>query len=236
MGWPVGVKIDGDSCHRNADSLWLEVQNTVIAASAQNLDSTAGGIWPITNWFNMAPSANTTYAANSSVMLTSPFSYSNPDFRPLAGSPVLTGAAFTNPKLGAAYFDQTPTYRGAFGATNWMDGWANFGCDTSAYTDGIGPEINVGMNDIVSDITFMEVYPNPAQNETNITFNLIKNNNVSFSISDLSGKVLIHGTKNTQVGRNQLTINTSTLASGLYIIKISAGHSFNTSKLNVIKL
>lgn len=236
MGWPVGVKIDGDSCHRNADSLWLEVQNTVIAASAQNLDSTAGGVWPITNWFNMAPNANTIYAANTSVMLTSPFSYSNPDFRPLAGSPVLTGAAFTNPKLGAAYFDQTPTYRGAFGATNWMDGWANFGCDTSAYTDGIGPIIPEGINNIVNNISLMEVYPNPAQNETTIGFNLIQNENVTLTVSDLSGKVLIHNTKNLQVGRNHLTVNTSSLSSGLYIVKVSAGKSFTTSKLNVIKL
>ena len=49
---------------------------------------------------------------------------SNPDFRVTAGL-LTSGAAFTNAKLADAFF--TPTaYRGAFGTTDWTDGWAEF--------------------------------------------------------------------------------------------------------------
>lgn len=233
MGWPIGVQVDGDSCHRNADSLWLEVQNSVIAASAKNLDSTGGASWPITPWFTAAGNNNTIYAANASVMLTDPFNYDNPDFRPSGASPMLTGAAFTNSKLINAAFDQTPTYRGAFGATNWMDGWANFTPDTNSYLEGVGP---LSLNEISNNIQLMEVYPNPAQNQTNVAFTLTTAKKVTYTVSDLSGKVLLTETKEMNTGRNQFTINTSDIASGLYILKLSAGNSFSSSKLNVIKL
>lgn len=236
MGWPVGIKIDGDSCHRNADSLWLQVQNTVVAASGLPLDSTAGAVWNISPWYNAGANANTTYTANSSVMLTDPFNYVNPDFRPLAASPMLTGGAFANSKLTNPDFDQTPTYRGAFGARNWMAGWSSFSSDNNSYTDGIGPGVGQGINDISSRIQSIEVYPNPAQNQTSISFNLLNNEKVTLTVSDMSGKVLMHEVKNLNIGRNTIQLNTSDLASGLYLIKLSAGNSFNTSKLNVIKM
>ncbi len=236
MGWPVGIKIDGDSCHRNADSLWLEVQNSVIAASALPLDSTAGALWNISPWYNVAANANTTYAANSSVMLTDPFNYTSPDFRPLAASPMLTGAGFSNSKLTNPNIDQTPTYRGAFGATNWMDKWSSFTSDTNSYTDGIGPEIPEGTFDISKNIQLVEVYPNPAQNVTSISFTLLNKEQASIIVSDISGNILFSETKPATIGRNIVEINTSGLASGLYIIKIVAGNSMHSAKLNVIKM
>ncbi|MBK9481493.1 MAG: T9SS type A sorting domain-containing protein [Bacteroidetes bacterium] len=235
MGWPTGVHIDGDSCHRNADSLWLEVQNTVIAGSNKNLDSAGGAVWQVGSWFNNVTNNNTIYTANTSVMLTNPFNYTTPDFRPTGASPMLTGASFTNAKLGAD-FDQTPTFRGAFGATNWMDGWASFTADTNSYSDGIGPAIGSGINDLSNKVNSMEVYPNPAQNQTSVAFNLTTNAKVTCTVSDLSGKVLLTESKSMNVGRNEFSINTSMLNSGLYILKVGVGNSFNTTKLNVIKL
>lgn len=51
---------------------------------------------------------------------------SNPDFT-LNGatSTIATGADFTNAKVADAFFTAT-TFRGAFGATDWTDGWASF--------------------------------------------------------------------------------------------------------------
>ncbi len=54
---------------------------------------------------------------------------SNPSFvlaAGVAGANNLNGTAnFTNAKLGS-FFDKTITYRGAFGSTDWTDGWAEF--------------------------------------------------------------------------------------------------------------
>jgi hypothetical protein len=45
-----------------------------------------------------------------------------PTLLPGAGSILLTGASFS----GFTGFDTTPTYRGAFGATDWTTGWVNW--------------------------------------------------------------------------------------------------------------
>jgi hypothetical protein len=70
----------------------------------------------IDNFF--ARSSATTYPAN-------------PDFTLSSGSATIaTGANFTNAKFDEAgrstFFDETVTYKGAFGATDWTDGWAEF--------------------------------------------------------------------------------------------------------------
>lgn len=57
-----------------------------------------------------------------------------PNFTQIAGSPALTGAAFTDAKVNTAEFDKTVTYKGAFGTTDWTTGWANFNPQVMAYT------------------------------------------------------------------------------------------------------
>lgn len=56
-------------------------------------------------------------------MLTDATSTTAPNFTPKAGSPALNGGA-TPPSDG--FFDATATFRGAFGATNWAEGWTAF--------------------------------------------------------------------------------------------------------------
>jgi hypothetical protein len=53
--------------------------------------------------------------------LTAPLNLTAPNFKPTAGSPVLTGGD-TPP----APFDTTATFRGAIGATDWTAGWTAF--------------------------------------------------------------------------------------------------------------
>ncbi len=69
-----------------------------------------------------------TYASANDVMLENPFSLTAPNFLPKAGSPALTGASF----FGLSGFTTT-TYVGAFGTTNWMQGWASFTPQTNVY-------------------------------------------------------------------------------------------------------
>lgn len=56
---------------------------------------------------------------------------SNPTFTVASGT-LTTGAAFTNPKLADAFFTQV-AYRGAFGSTDWTDGWAEFNSISKVY-------------------------------------------------------------------------------------------------------
>lgn len=70
-----------------------------------------------------------TLLTREEVQLTDPFSLNAPNFLPKAGSPALTGANYT----GMDAFFTTGTFRGAFGTTNWMQGWTNFSPKNLAY-------------------------------------------------------------------------------------------------------
>ena len=60
------------------------------------------------------------------------------DWRPVAGSPLLTGGDFSDPFLNDPYFDKTATYAGAFKSDkeedNWMKGWTNFDPQNTDYS------------------------------------------------------------------------------------------------------
>ncbi|MGN6267398.1 MAG: hypothetical protein ACTHM5_17095 [Ginsengibacter sp.] len=53
--------------------------------------------------------------------LTDAFNYSNPDFTPKVGSPLLTGASFTNSLLSSGF--TATSYRGAVGASGEDANW-----------------------------------------------------------------------------------------------------------------
>ena len=73
--------------------------------------------------------ADRIFSENSELMLGDPFNLSNPNFMPQAGSPLLSGAAFT----GLPTFFQQVSFVGAFGTENWMAGWTNFNPQNTVY-------------------------------------------------------------------------------------------------------
>jgi hypothetical protein len=231
MGWPVGIKIDGDSCHRNADSAFLRVKNTVIAGCPTVLDSAAGSTpWGITPWYYTTGWGNENYANNTDLMLANPFNYSSPDFRPSTGSPLLSGAAFSDSKL--AGFTSV-AYRGAFGATDWTAGWANFRPDTSAYLNGLtGPN---SVNQLTASELSITMYPNPAQQSASLYFTLNKAGSVSVTVTDLNGKLMYRHTDKLSAGSQELTLNTSSWSNGMYQVIITGDHIQGRAKLSVIK-
>lgn len=135
LGWPTGLLIDaskGSPTDLNIAANNLFVQNTVIAGcpvpvnySASSSSPTGWNQQAAIDWFNTTGYGNSSLATNDEVKLASPFNYSNPDFTPLEGSPLLTGAAFTNSKLSGL---SSTTYRGAVGPAgsadaDWWKGW-----------------------------------------------------------------------------------------------------------------
>ena len=70
-----------------------------------------------------------TLATREAVQLTDPFTLGAPNFLPKAGSPALSGTDYT----GMDAFFTPSTYRGAFGTTNWMQGWTSFTPKNNTY-------------------------------------------------------------------------------------------------------
>ena len=144
VGWPVGLLIDaGTGTPTDANitgtpaisnqGINLLFQNNIIAGCAVPLKYTASSTAPtgwtladLTNWFNLPANNNSIIANASDLMLTNAFNVTGtPDYTPMAGSPLLTGATFSQAKI-ASGFTSVP-YRGAVGpADTWWKGWTKF--------------------------------------------------------------------------------------------------------------
>jgi hypothetical protein len=133
-GYPTGLYIDGNATQAGAEAGELMFRNNVLAGMATPLNVPANQNWDqaaLTNWFNTPGWSNMIYASNAELQVANPFVMTAPDFRPLAGSPLLTGAAFNGP-LADPFFEQVP-FRGAFGSTDWTAGWANWDPQNTPY-------------------------------------------------------------------------------------------------------
>lgn len=131
VGWPQGLFIDGalGDSPAQATANVLQVENTVMAGMTTNFVTTH-----MTNaaaWFSDASRNNTLYASIGDLQIPA-LSLTSPNFLPNAGSPLLSGASFTNSRLADSFFTQV-AYKGAFGSTNWTEGWCNFDPQNTDY-------------------------------------------------------------------------------------------------------
>ena len=145
LGWPVGLLIDastgtptdinitGTPATPN-QGINLFFQNNIIAGCAVPLKYTASTTAPtgwtitdLTNWYNLPANNNSILTNSSDVKLADAFNVTgSPDYTPQTGSPLLTGATFTNAKLTGTAFAPV-TYRGAVGpGDTWWKGWTSF--------------------------------------------------------------------------------------------------------------
>lgn len=131
-GWPTGLFIDGakGDSPAQATANVLQIENCILSGMTTNFNTTY--LADAESWFNDASRNNEVFATNDLLQISDPFNLTAPNFVPGAGSPLLSGAAFTNSRLADSFF--TPvTYRGAFGATNWTTGWCNFDPQNTDY-------------------------------------------------------------------------------------------------------
>jgi hypothetical protein len=126
MGFPTGILIDGATTNANVGSGALDLRNIIVAGCTKPLDTAAAGGYDFKTEFNKPERGNQVLAANTEVMLTNAFNLLNFDPTPTAGSPLLTGAAFSAEKLQGGFFTTT-TYKGAVGTGDtWWKGWTRF--------------------------------------------------------------------------------------------------------------
>lgn len=136
MGYPTGLKIEGQTTANNAASGSLQWKNNIIAGCPTALDSAGLTGFNMLSWYNA--NGNSTLTNVSDLMLADAYNFTNPDFKPGSGSPALSGADFSAPNLNNSFFTTT-TYRGAFdGVNDWTACWANWDPQNTSYlTPGI---------------------------------------------------------------------------------------------------
>lgn len=127
-GYPTGLFIDGSSTETNAAAGDLQFRNSVIAGCTTPL--TASASFDIQAWFDTPGYGNSTLTNASDILSGYPLNLESPNFLPQTGSPLLSGADFSNSNLQGL---QNVSYKGAFGSTDWTQGWCNFDPQNTAY-------------------------------------------------------------------------------------------------------
>lgn len=141
IGYPTGLLIESTSTQTNATNGDLQFRNNVLCMMSDTLAaSTSGtaatnnvnGAFNISTWFATAGFNNQTIGTASALGYTN-LSLTAPNMLLTAGSPLLSGADFSNPNLSNSFFTPT-THIGAFGASNdWTKCWAEWDPQNQAY-------------------------------------------------------------------------------------------------------
>ena len=84
------------------------------------------------------------------------------------------------------------------------------------------------------DVTQLSVYPNPADNVTQLNISSKESITAQMIINDMSGKNVYEEQIRINTGDNQFNIDTSSLTSGQYTININSGDSNSIANLSVI--
>lgn len=85
-----------------------------------------------------------------------------------------------------------------------------------------------------SNVNEFTLYPNPAKDFTNLSFDLKNNSDVEIAISTIDGKII--STQNfgkLNAGMQNIQLNTANLSTGIYFISIKNEFGISTSKLIV---
>nr|MDQ3046872.1 T9SS type A sorting domain-containing protein [Bacteroidota bacterium] len=92
-----------------------------------------------------------------------------------------------------------------------------------------------GINENNQLISALNVFPNPANSEVKVVFELKSHSDVKVDLYDVTGRhVAVVADKKDQVGKMSETINTSLYATGSYVVKINANGTTTQQKLNIL--
>lgn len=107
-----------------------------------------------------------------------------------------------------------------------------FGIKTPAFfsMDNFVIQSTVGVEEL-QNLSNFSVFPNPANRYVMIRYDSNLANELSISISDITGKEVHHQISETNIGNNILELNIETLEAGIYFISINDDKTSKTIKL-----
>ncbi|TGE27290.1 T9SS type A sorting domain-containing protein [Hymenobacter metallicola] len=241
-GWPVGLTLEGSGAQGNATAGSLVLKNNVLAGMSTNFQAAGTGTttYDVAGFWNTAANSNTTYAAISALNLYADnFNATNsngtasgtPSFELPAASPLVSGAAYTDAKLADSFFDKTPTFRGAFGATNWAAGWTNFNPQITCYNRAGLTLANKPASS--EQLQGLSVAPNPTAGEALLSFELKTGTVAAVRITDALGRqVATIEAGRLGAGLQQVALPAS-LKNGVYVATVTTNEASQTVRFVV---
>jgi hypothetical protein len=77
----------------------------------------------------------------------------------------------------------------------------------------------------------MLMFPNPTQNNLSFEYTLESAQSVKYNVFKTVGQLVISGDAGTQTaGRNAISVNTSNLSSGQYVMQVLVGSEVNVTR------
>jgi hypothetical protein len=232
---------DVDDCppgtfHIHDDSRWP------CTSDICQLQCGGGPLGGVVAWFDNEPgctSSNTRLP--SSIGLMNMTNLNDPDPRPMPGSePLTAGVAWTHPYLQDSFFDQTPTYRGAFDPdlpmyAQWTRCWSNFNPQFTDYDDGAGPTA-VGDGVPEMDDVVLENRPNPFNPTTTIRFSVPTAGHVTIQVFNVRGELVATVLDREMAADTyEEVFNATGLATGTYFYRIAGNGFTKTAKMVLLK-
>jgi hypothetical protein len=92
----------------------------------------------------------------------------------------------------------------------------------------------LGVSELTNDFG-MSVYPNPANANTTLSFELSNEAQASVNVTDLAGKVVFTQALGTVNGTQNVTLNTESMTNGVYMVNLTVNGTVSTQKLVVRK-
>ncbi len=93
--------------------------------------------------------------------------------------------------------------------------------DEGSYEFVIAGNLSTLKNNVIAVENNVHLYPNPANEFTNILVNLSKVSTVQILVKDIQGRIISQNNFNsTSLGENQFKVPTNNLADGLYIVEV----------------
>ena len=95
---------------------------------------------------------------------------------------------------------------------------------------------NVGITAEKTYNTDFQIFPNPFNKSTNISFNLYRNESFCLNIYNILGKVIYSEHQgNLSAGKHLIKFNRNELKSGIYFVRLKVGNKIFTKKVSLIK-
>lgn len=97
--------------------------------------------------------------------------------------------------------------------------------------------INIGINEKdIQNVVLHQNIPNPAIGTTTVNFEIVKANEVSFSLFDVTGKLIkSHNEGNLSAGMHSITLETAGIDAGVYFYTLTVGDQILTKKMTIMK-
>ena len=149
-------------------------------------------------------------------------------------------AVFTNGAADVAYYGgmgmPTIVVLGRNSHHVWWDKKGISSSDMTAFQNAMDSAlyISTGVSSLPSSENNVEVFPNPSNGKTTLSFSLENNSDVTVKVVSVLGQVMkSFSTQQFNSGNNKMEINTAELPVGTYFITLKTNDSVHTVKMTV---